>query len=551
MNTSTSPNKATRWLLVVALVVTALWFATLGCRRLLEPDEGRYAEISREMVVTGDWTTPRLNGVKYFEKPALQYWATAVAYKVFGINEFSARLWTGLTGFLGVLFAWITASRLYSPATGRMAAAILASSLMYVVLSHLNTLDIGLASFLEVAVFSFLLAQHAPPRSRAERSWMLLAWASAALAFLSKGLIALILPGLTLVVYSVVTREFSAWKRLHVTLGLPLFLLISVPWIVAVTLKNPEFPYFFFLHEQFERFLTTIHRRDEPWWYFLPLLALGALPWTSLWLAEIKESWRLDRGNGFQTRRFLLLWIVVVIGFFSVSHSKLAPYIAPVFAAIAVLLSDALTRVSHARIRWHFVVIGLVVSAIAMAVILVPNTIAGAKSIDLVTDLRPETAVGLLLSAYSLFGAAYLLGRNSLHTAILAAGLGTLLGLNVLLYGADALSARRSAYDLAIQLKPQLSDRNTLYSVDLYEQSLPFYLGRTMKLVAYRGELDFGITQQPELWIPDIDAFLRAWAYDAHPIAVLHQDLHQKLLERGVTMRIVAQQNDLVAVAKY
>src|SRR5689334_12058440 len=103
-----------RWFLFTLLAIAILWFATLGTRRLLDPDEGRYAEISREMLVTGDWITPRLNGIKYFEKPPLQYWATAVAYEAFGQNEFTARLWLGLTSFAGVIFAWFAASRLFS-----------------------------------------------------------------------------------------------------------------------------------------------------------------------------------------------------------------------------------------------------------------------------------------------------------------------------------------------------------------------------------------------------------------------------------------------------
>lgn len=550
MNTTDAHHTTrSRWLMFAFLVLAALWFTTLGTRRLLEPDEGRYAEISREMIVTGDWLTPRLNGIKYFEKPALQYWATALAYQAFGLNEFAVRLWTGLTGFAGVLFAWFTAARLYSVPVGRMTAAILGSLLLYVTMGHLDTLDMGLAFFLELATFGFLLAQDSPLHSRAERNWMLIAWLATALGFLSKGLVAGILPVLSLLAYSAVTREFSPWKRLHIGLGLSLFLLLSLPWIIAVSLANPEFPYFFFLHEQFERFLTTIHQRDAPWWYFLPLLAIGALPWTSLWLAAVKSSWRADAGAGFQPRRFLWIWIAVVVIFFSASHSKLPPYIAPVFPALALLTAEALPRMRAVTVRWHFILVASLLAALSLTVALVPNTIAGERSIDLVDALRPETAASFAIVALAAACAAWLLRKQALQMAVLAMGLGTALGLNLLIYGADALQGSRSGYQLAVQLRPQLTAASTLYSVDQYEQTLPFYLERTMKLVVYRGELDFGLSQQPELWLPDIDAFLRAWAYDAHPVAVLRPELYAELIKR-TPMKIIAQQTNLLAVTK-
>src|SRR5512144_382952 len=115
------------WLLL--LVVAIIWFGNLEYRKLIRPDEGRYAEIPREMVASGDWTTPRLNGLKYFEKPALQYWATATAYSLFGQHHWTARLWTALTGFLGILMTWYAGRRLFGALAGLYGALVLASSL--------------------------------------------------------------------------------------------------------------------------------------------------------------------------------------------------------------------------------------------------------------------------------------------------------------------------------------------------------------------------------------------------------------------------------------
>ncbi|MCB1964850.1 MAG: glycosyltransferase family 39 protein, partial [Candidatus Accumulibacter sp.] len=235
------------------MALAAVWFGTLDQRALVRPDEGRYAEIPREMVASGDWVTPRVNDFKYFEKPALQYWATAAGYTAFGESEWTARLWPALTGFLSVLLAWWTGRRLWGPAAGHLAAAILGSSLLFVVLGHLITLDMGLSFFLQVAWTAFLFAQQ--DERSVSRRWMLLAWGAAALAVLSKGLVALVLIGAALVGYTLINRDLSPWRRLAPLSGLALFLLIAAPWFIAVSLANPEFPRFFFIHEHFERFL--------------------------------------------------------------------------------------------------------------------------------------------------------------------------------------------------------------------------------------------------------------------------------------------------------
>ncbi len=539
----------TQWLWLAGILAVALWFTTLGARHLLNPDEGRYAEIAREMLVSGDWVTPRLNGIQYFEKPPLQYWMTAIAYQAFGLNEFAARFWTGLTGAAGILLAGFAGARLFGRSAGLMAAAITASSLLYLVIGHLNTLDMSLSCFLELTVCSFLLAQHNTPGSKAERNWMLAAWAGAALAFLSKGLIALVLPSLTLLAYTALTCEFSAWKRLHIVKGLALFLLLTLPWLVAAARANPEFLRFFFLHEQFERFLVDSHDRDAPWWYFLPLFALGGLPWTFVALGQLHSTWRLDaQAQGLQTRRFLMLWVVVVIGFFSMSHSKLAPYIVPVIPMFAIVLGEIFTRLSIRTLRVHLLVVGSVLALLGLTVAFVPDNIAGAKSVDLVQDLRPETALGFLLTAATMLCPCWFWRQQSIEKTVLATAAGTLLGLSVLLLGADALSKTRSGYELSQHIAPLLRPDTRLFSVSDYDQTLPFYLQRRMTLVNYRGELDFGLTQEPDLAIDTLEAFTRSWRNEGEAIAVMPPALYTELLNQGLPMQLITRQAKLVAV---
>ncbi|HVC36775.1 MAG TPA: phospholipid carrier-dependent glycosyltransferase, partial [Gammaproteobacteria bacterium] len=145
-------------ILLAVICFGMVWFANLQYRDLFQTDEGRYAEIPREMLATGDWVTPRLDGLKYFEKPALQYWATAVTYALFGQSNWTSRLWTALTGFLGVLMtAWV-GWRLFDRKTGWCAALLLGSSIYYIIMGHFNTLDMGVSFFMCMSVFAFLLA---------------------------------------------------------------------------------------------------------------------------------------------------------------------------------------------------------------------------------------------------------------------------------------------------------------------------------------------------------------------------------------------------------
>jgi 4-amino-4-deoxy-L-arabinose transferase-like glycosyltransferase len=251
------------------LVFTAIWFSNLDYRRLIHPDEGRYAEIPREMAASGDWITPRLNGIKYFEKPALQYWITAAAYSMFGVHQWTARSWPALSGFLGVLFIGYVGLRLGGPRLGLYSAAVLGSSAAYVLDAQVLTLDAGVTFWMSVGLGGLFIARRDDATPGEERGWMLAAWVALALAVLSKGLIGLVLPGAALLIYTFLQRDWSLWRRMHLTGGLLLFLAISAPWFVVVSLRNSEFFDFFFIHEHFARFLTGEAHREGAWWYFL------------------------------------------------------------------------------------------------------------------------------------------------------------------------------------------------------------------------------------------------------------------------------------------
>src|SRR5215813_647672 len=194
----------------VLLLCVLIWFVGLEYRGLFMPDEGRYADIARQMLDSGDWVTPRLNGIKYFEKPPLQYWATAATFAAFGFDEWTARLWPAVTGLLCIAFTAFAARRLAPASSPGVVALVLAASWGFFLGAQFLTLDMGITFFLTVAMLSYALSRRADIPPWEQRNWMLLAWAAAACAVLSKGLVGVVIPGLALSVYIAVERDLSA-----------------------------------------------------------------------------------------------------------------------------------------------------------------------------------------------------------------------------------------------------------------------------------------------------------------------------------------------------
>jgi 4-amino-4-deoxy-L-arabinose transferase-like glycosyltransferase len=532
------------WPLVLLFAFTFVWFGTLDYRKLIKPDEGRYAEIAREMVVTGDWLTPRLNGIKYFEKPPLQYWATATAFEIFGQHDWTARLWPALTGFLGILLCWFAGRRLFGAKAGLLAAATLATSQLYLAIGHINTLDMGLAFFLEAAVFGFLLAQSGL------RRWMLVAWAALALAVLTKGIVALVLTGATLVLHTLLTRDLSPWRKFEFARGLPLFLLIAAPWFVAVSLANPEFAHFFFIHEHFERFLTKVHHRYQPAWYFVPVLLLGALPWTTLAFQSLAQAWHQPEKSGFAARRFLVLWCVVVFGFFSVSDSKLPSYILPLFPALALLLGDLLTRIGRKALAVHLAIVALIALA---CVILAPHIIARADDetpLEMMSAYARWLTVAAAIWLAGTLAALALAWRDSKIPAVVTLVIASLLAGTGVILGHENLSRSNSAYWIATRIKPSVPVDVPFYSIKNYDQTLPVYLGRTVTLVKYLGEMEFGLTHEPGKSVQSMDEFRRRWATDADAFAIMEPGEYDQLRQEGLPMTEIARDTRRVIVRK-
>ncbi len=526
------------------LLLALVWFATAPWRPLFDPDEGRYAEIPREMTVSGDWVTPRFNDLKYFEKPPLQYWATAAAYEAFGVHEWSSRLWsTGLAfACLPLVFAWV--AWLFDVRRALTALLALGVSPYFALIGHINLLDAAFTFWLTAAVFAFTLAQCAPRAAPAERRWMLIAWAAAALAVLSKGIVVGVLAGGALVLYTLIERDTVTWRRLHVVPGLALFLLIAAPWFVLVTLRNPSFPGFFFVHEHFARVLTTVHQRVEPWWYFLPLLLGGALPWLLPGARACRAAWAeaAVAPAAFRVRRFLLVYCALTLVFFSASGSKLAPYIMPMMPVLAALVGAAgpdLARLARGAAR---------AGGALMLVAAVGLLIYSARRNSFVPQAAYYWAGAAALAALAGAATARLAARRELALVVASTAIAAL-AWQCLLYEYAVIPPARSARDLVAAVRPYIGPGTALYSVGQYRETVSPYLARTLQLAGYEGELQFGLSEEPARRL-STPQFAARWSAGGDAVAFFDPGVWDRLRRQGLPGRVLAADNNTVAVSR-
>lgn len=546
------------WLkdLAILAVVSGIWFcALLGMRPLSNPDEGRYTEIPREMAVTGDFVTPRLNGVKYFEKPPLVYWLSALTIREFGASEFTGRIWGGIFSVIGVLLTYATGRAIYGRSAGIWSAVILTTTLMYYILSQIILLDMAVAVTMSGCLFAFILAMR-EPRGKKRFGLFMAFYVFMALATLSKGLIGIALPGAVMFFWVLLLNRWRALWPFYPICGTLLLLAIAAPWHVLAAKANHDFLYFYFVHEHWLRFTTTIHGRDEAWWFFIPIFIGGLFPWLFFSITAVRESltggWKARRENS--EAWFFVIWTLFIILFFSKSHSKLVPYLLPVFPAVAVLIGrsvanawNGISGTSPRRGTWAFVITALILT-IVFAVVKAPKDqpeIAAYLPI-----LRVTVGGSLLLGAVlAYFG----LRRDQPKLMLGAIAASTAFFLLAAAFGGGSFD-KASTKKFAMILKPILQTEDRVYSVGIYAQDLPVYLNRLVSVVDYDGELRFGIEAEPEMTSKrflDRDKFAEEWAKPGTAYAVIRDSAYRKWFsDAKIPHKIMARNNRFVLVVK-
>lgn len=424
----------------------------------------------------------------------------------------------------------------------------------YVLFAHALTLDMGLTLFQCAAILGFAVAQRDGVTARESRAWMLGAWAAAAAAVLSKGLIGILLPAATVAAYVVIQRDVALLRRLHIRAGIAVFLLVCAPWFVMVSMRNPEFARFFFWHEHFERFLLPDHHRPGAWWYFLPVLAIGVMPWLGVLAWSARDWWASEPRARFRPTRFLALWCAIVVLFFSASSSKLAPYVLPVFPALALLIG---AKIDSLAPRTLAVLLGIFVVPVVLGAWILPVEAAHRIHLEGVASyaLRflpwVEEAGGALGAGLAI--AAWIAWRGRRGAAVAIASFASLVAVTVAMTGHQSMSpvySAESSFERMRAADGEVPRDVPFFSVGMYDQTMPFELGRPLTLVAYRDEFALGLDAEPQKALPTLDAFRAAWRGLGDAYAIMRPDVYDILRREGLPMTVLVRDPRRVIVRR-
>jgi 4-amino-4-deoxy-L-arabinose transferase-like glycosyltransferase len=490
---------AARWS-AIALVLVGLT-ANVAAYPLLDPDEGRNAEIAREMAESGDIVLPRLNGLPYPDKPVLHFAATAAALRLFGASEFAARL-PSLVFTLGTLalVAWF-GRRLFGSPGAWIAAVAMGTTPLTLGFARTVIFDATLTFFVVVALVAFYEATDrrtagptdadagsgSPARRPAGEagdgwSWTVLAWAAIGCAILTKGPIGLALP-------LMIAAPYAAWRRVNAAVWTPVGPLacasLVLPWIIAIERQVPDLVEYAIVTETLQRLMTDRLQRTGPWWYFVPILLAGTLPWSAAVAAGWRSARPLRSPSGTRDHRtvFLLLWVLVPLVFFTLSQSKRPQYMLPMVPAVGLLAA----RVWIAGAVPGAWLAGLVIVAVGAAIAAAPAILPAA--LDLSSGIAatvPRTAVALGGVTVAAGALVWLLrSRAPAALAVLALPVAAIPFASRQLM--TEIGRERSAAAIAEVIAPVLDPGSTVVAIRAFPLSLPFYLRRTILLATDSG----------------------------------------------------------------
>lgn len=507
--TESLPNPRTNLALSLGLllfVAAVLFFAGLGRLPLIEPDEGRNAEVGREMLASGDWITPHFNGFTYLDKPAVFFWMVAASMKTFGVSEAAARLPSALMGVATMLLVWFLARRMFGDAVGLRAGLIFAACPLALLLAREVIFDMTLTFLVTLAMVAFWLA---------EESRFLVPWFDALMfvamgkAVITKGFVGILIPLVAILIYEAARGRWRECLRLRWGWGLLVFLAVALPWFIAVSLRNPDFPRYALWNESLKRFASGAAHRGGGILYYIPVFLGGFFPWSLFLLLagwNRLRRWRELKQEAGRPVLFLLCWAAWVFVFFTLSHSKLPTYFLPAVVPLSILMGRVWQEVGkegQARppdwLTAGFALLlglGVVVASTSHSWLYATLQVRVAKRLhpnvfDLVQPSLLYT--GLILAALGFLGrrlATQTRGRVlAIATFALAAAIVPIL---VLRWYAplEMLAESNSSRRLAATILASPERDSPIFGYYYYRTSLPFYLRRPVGLLSIKwGEM--------------------------------------------------------------
>jgi 4-amino-4-deoxy-L-arabinose transferase-like glycosyltransferase len=529
----------------------AVCFSHLGSFGLWEPDEARYAEIAREMLQSGNLLVPHLNYVAYIEKPPLLYWMTTLSFWIFGVSEFAARLPVALSAIAGILATYFFALRAFGRRHAILAGVILATTPLYALMAQVLTTDMTLTALVTIATFSLYLHWNEGGR------WCWIAYVAMGLAVMTKGPVGAALPILSMLAWLALNHELrGAIAQFRAIPGLLLTILIAAPWFVAMTIRLPGFADFYFIGEHLRRVFETDYSHSEAFYFYVPVLAVGLLPWS---LLVPFLTWRAAARN--PARSYCLVAATVTVVAFSCASAKLIPYILPAVPPLAVLIADGLAslawpgadsraalRVPDSRIliesgpMLSLLGAGVFIAALAAPQFRTPYVMAA----------RPAMyAIGAILLAGGAVTTLMFITRR------MTAGLGAIvvtLAFTLIAGGWARLETEpmRSYAGLSRAIAERAPDA-TIICYHRYVQSLPFYNRHRVVLVGGRTELDFGARHDPDAieWFMNNDEqMFRRWERPGPVVVVLDVGDLARMKERFGEFDLVASEGKKRAILR-
>jgi 4-amino-4-deoxy-L-arabinose transferase-like glycosyltransferase len=496
MNVSPILQRFDRSVLLLLVLSCFLFFYRLGVPGLMDPDEGRYAEIAREMLVLGDFITPQLNFLPYLEKPPLVYWLTAISLKVGGLNEWAARLIPALSALAGIMAVYWLAAKLWGRKEAFLAGLVMATSSGYVLLGRLLTLDMTLTACL---IWGIALAYLAVRNQ--QRQYLPWAYLALGLGMLTKGPVAIVLPALIFLTWFGARGQWRGVFQLWHLGGALMLAVVVLPWYILAAWRNTEFLSYFFFQEHLQRFLAPRVHGGQPVYFYLGVLAVGFLPWIFL----VPWAWQASRfepatPEAKGDRLFLACWFGVIFVFFSLARAKLFPYLLPGLPPLALLVARALAGEHEAaefdQPRWRRALHVWLAAGLLLILAWISVAAFFPSLWERLVFISPfPLAAGLVLALPPLLLLTGLMAGA--HRQHLLLGSALLLSL-VLLFAGERVAETRSPKPLAQVINSRWQADDVIVGFHHYSQSISFYTGQPMYLFQTRGELDFGLQQRPE-----------------------------------------------------
>ena len=554
-------------LLLLILLLIVLFSIFLGRSALHNPDEGRYSEVAYEMILHNNYITPHVNGVVFLDKPPLMYWLEAASIHIFGVHAWAFRLPAMLMALLGCLFVYIATRILYDRKAAWFSAIILATSLLYFSLAHYVNMDMGITVLLSNSLLAFLLASRAPPCSKSQRNWFYVAYLFSALAILTKGIMGILLPMMVIGLWILLLNRWALLKQMCIMTGFLLILIIITPWFFLVQQANSQFLYYFFIFQQFTRFIGHQFNNPGPWWFYLPIIVLGMFPWTIFLLTTFKQRlsglWKQRQDHA--SELFLITWIIGIAVFFSIPTSKIISYILPIFPALAIITGRYLSRLPSLSLPCYLANQVLFLLFATIAIILAFNL----SCLQLPASephLQPAfIMIGLLISIGG-SSALYLMRRKIIKGFIVLASI-TSLSFWIALWAEPYLQiGYPNTQSLIKKIQPELTANTEIATYYHYFQDLPIYIGRYITVVAdwdnprlknednSIGQIAWGRQFRPnsKQWLITPTTFWQRW-YSPHTIITLVQqnDVTSFKQYAGNQFHVIAQSNGILAIANH